>query len=205
MSPSKSVTLKRRGDTSAWHIEFIKNPHSLNFKKGDMVMKTGTRKQGIIWGGLLILFGIMALVETYTDLGPWVWVIVLAAAGLLAFVVFITDRGDYGRRWQRSCRSGGTECAVHCRVVPTSYPCAPRHACTLDTAARNSPICAWSGCHGRHRLASQRSNAGIQRRDRCPAGHDPSIRGRSYAGYARSADQHRRRTPTGPIDCAGCS
>ena len=59
-------------------------------------MKSGTRKQGIVWGGLLILFGIMALAETYTDLGPWVWVVVLAAAGLLVFLVFLTDRGDYG-------------------------------------------------------------------------------------------------------------
>lgn len=59
-------------------------------------MKSGTRKQGIVWGGLLILFGIMALVETYADLGPWVWVVVLAAAGLLVFLVFLTDRGDYG-------------------------------------------------------------------------------------------------------------
>jgi hypothetical protein len=58
-------------------------------------MKAGSRKQGIVWGGLLILFGIMALVEVYTDLSPWIWFIVLALAGLLVLLVFLTDRSDY--------------------------------------------------------------------------------------------------------------
>ncbi len=31
-------------------------------------METQSRKQGIVWGSLLIFFGVMALVETYTDL-----------------------------------------------------------------------------------------------------------------------------------------
>ena len=59
-------------------------------------MKAGSRKQGIVWGGLLILFGIMALVETYTDLSPWVWVSVLVIAGLLVLLVYLTDRSEYG-------------------------------------------------------------------------------------------------------------
>lgn len=58
-------------------------------------MKAGSRKQGIVWGGLLILFGIMALVEVYTDLSPWIWFIVLAFAGLLVLLVFLSDRRDY--------------------------------------------------------------------------------------------------------------
>ncbi len=58
-------------------------------------MKAGSRKQGIVWGGLLILFGIMALVEVYTDLSPWIWFIVLALAGLLVLLVFLSDRRDY--------------------------------------------------------------------------------------------------------------
>jgi hypothetical protein len=60
-----------------------------------MIMKAGSRKQGIVWGGLLILFGIMALVEVYTDLSPWIWFIVLALAGLLVLLVFLSDRRDY--------------------------------------------------------------------------------------------------------------
>jgi len=58
-------------------------------------MKSGSRKQGIVWGGLLILFGVMALVEVYIDLNPWIWFIVLALAGLIVFLVFLTDRSDY--------------------------------------------------------------------------------------------------------------
>jgi hypothetical protein len=61
-----------------------------------MIMKAGSRKQGMVWGGLLILFGVMALVEVYTDLSPWIWVIVLALAGLLVLLVFLSDRREYG-------------------------------------------------------------------------------------------------------------
>ena len=56
-------------------------------------MKTGA-KQGLIWGGLLILFGVMSLVEIYTDLGPWVWVAVLAATGLGAYGIYAMDRSE---------------------------------------------------------------------------------------------------------------
>jgi hypothetical protein len=59
-------------------------------------MKSQARKQGIVWGGLLILFGVMALVETYTDLTAWVWVAILAAAGLGVFGVYLTDRSQWG-------------------------------------------------------------------------------------------------------------
>ncbi len=59
-------------------------------------MKSGSRKQGMVWGGLLILFGIMALVEVYTDLSPWIWVIVLTLAGLLVLLVFLSGRREYG-------------------------------------------------------------------------------------------------------------
>lgn len=54
-----------------------------------------TRKQGLVWGGLLILFGVMSLVETYTDLTAWTWVVILAAAGLGAFGVYLTDRSEW--------------------------------------------------------------------------------------------------------------
>ena len=51
-------------------------------------------KQGLVWGGLLILFGVMALVETYIDLGPWVWVAVLTATGLGVYGIYATDRTE---------------------------------------------------------------------------------------------------------------
>ena len=49
----------------------------------------------MVWGGLLILFGVMSLVEVYFDLGPWVWVAVLAAAGLGIFGLYYTDRSQW--------------------------------------------------------------------------------------------------------------
>jgi hypothetical protein len=59
-------------------------------------MKSQAGKQGIVWGGLLILFGVMALVETYTDLSAWVWVAILTAAGLGVLGIYLTDRSQWG-------------------------------------------------------------------------------------------------------------
>jgi hypothetical protein len=57
-------------------------------------MQSQSKKQGLVWGGLLILFGVMALVATLTDLSAWLWVVVLAVAGLLVFGVYLTDRSE---------------------------------------------------------------------------------------------------------------
>lgn len=59
-------------------------------------MKTQSSKQGFVWGGLLILFGIMGLVEVYTNLTAWAWVAILALAGLGVFGAFLTERSDWG-------------------------------------------------------------------------------------------------------------
>jgi hypothetical protein len=59
-------------------------------------MKSQARKQSLVWGILLILFGVMALVETYTDLTAWAWVAILAAAGLGVFGIYLTDRSQWG-------------------------------------------------------------------------------------------------------------
>lgn len=56
-------------------------------------MKSQT-KQGLVWGGLLILLGVLSLVETYTDLGPWVWIAVLTVAGLGAYGIYAMDRSN---------------------------------------------------------------------------------------------------------------
>ena len=34
-------------------------------------MQSQTKRQALVWGGLLILFGVMALVATLTDLSDW--------------------------------------------------------------------------------------------------------------------------------------
>ena len=59
-------------------------------------MKSQARRQGLVWGVLLIFFGVVALVETYTDLSAWVWVAILAAAGLGVFGIYLTDRSQWG-------------------------------------------------------------------------------------------------------------
>ena len=59
-------------------------------------MKSQARRQGLVWGGLLIFFGVMALLEAYTDLSAWVWVAILAAAGLGVFGIYLTDRSQWG-------------------------------------------------------------------------------------------------------------
>jgi len=59
-------------------------------------MKSQVRRQHLVWGGLLILFGVVALVETFTALTTWAWVAILAAAGLGVFGVYLTDRSDWG-------------------------------------------------------------------------------------------------------------
>jgi hypothetical protein len=50
----------------------------------------------MVWGGLLILFGVVGLVDVYTDLTAWGWVAVLGVAGLGVFAVYLTDRSDWG-------------------------------------------------------------------------------------------------------------
>jgi hypothetical protein len=50
----------------------------------------------MIWGGLLIVLGVLGLIQVYVDLTAWVWVAVLAAAGLGVFLIYLTDRSDLG-------------------------------------------------------------------------------------------------------------
>ena len=59
-------------------------------------MKMQSNKQGYIWGGLLILFGAMGLVEVYTDLTAWAWVAILAVAGLGIIGVYLTEPTEWG-------------------------------------------------------------------------------------------------------------
>jgi hypothetical protein len=52
------------------------------------------KSQALVWGGLLILFGVVGLVATFISLTAWVWVVVLAVAGLGAFGVYLMDRSE---------------------------------------------------------------------------------------------------------------
>jgi hypothetical protein len=48
----------------------------------------------MVWGGLLILFGVMALAQTFTDISAWVWAVVLGISGLVVFAVYLSDRAS---------------------------------------------------------------------------------------------------------------
>jgi hypothetical protein len=47
-----------------------------------------------VLGGLFILLGVLALVETQTDLSPWIWVAVLAVGGLGVYAAYAMDRSE---------------------------------------------------------------------------------------------------------------
>jgi hypothetical protein len=55
-----------------------------------------SRSQSLVWGGLLIVFGLMGLAESYLALSIWTWIGVLAASGVGVFAVFLSDRSE---RW----------------------------------------------------------------------------------------------------------
>ncbi len=57
-------------------------------------MNTRSKKQGIVWGGLLIIFGVLALIETVTNLSAWIWVAVLVVGGLAVYAIYATDRTE---------------------------------------------------------------------------------------------------------------
>ena len=57
-------------------------------------MDTASKKSGLVLGGLLIVFGVMGLLETITDLSAWVWVAVLTVGGLGVYGVYATDRKE---------------------------------------------------------------------------------------------------------------
>lgn len=59
-------------------------------------MESRRRKSGMVWGGLMILFGGLSLLEMYTALTAWTWVAALAAAGLAVFLIYLSDRSDWG-------------------------------------------------------------------------------------------------------------
>ena len=67
-------------------------PKVYNLIEGSDRMNTQTKKSGIVIGGSLILFGVLALIETVIDLNPWVWVAVLVVGGFVVYAIYATDR-----------------------------------------------------------------------------------------------------------------
>jgi len=58
-------------------------------------MQLQSRNQALVWGSLLIIFGVVGLVESFTDLSTWAWVAILAATGLGIFGIFLRDRSEW--------------------------------------------------------------------------------------------------------------
>jgi len=52
------------------------------------------RKQGLVWGGLLILLGMMSLGETFFNMSAWAWVAMLIAGGLSVYGLYAIDRTE---------------------------------------------------------------------------------------------------------------
>ena len=58
-------------------------------------MLSRTAKQGLVWGGALILVGVLSLTGAFADLSGWVRAVCLTAAGLGALILYLTDRSDW--------------------------------------------------------------------------------------------------------------
>jgi hypothetical protein len=63
-------------------------------KKGVGSMLSRAAKQFLIWGGVLILVGVLSLVNQLVELSPWVWAAFLAGSGLGALGLYLADRCD---------------------------------------------------------------------------------------------------------------
>lgn len=58
-------------------------------------MESLSGKRGAVWGGLLILFGVLGLLQAVADVSEWVWVAILTLAGFGVFALYLTDRSDW--------------------------------------------------------------------------------------------------------------
>jgi hypothetical protein len=58
-------------------------------------MWTRPGKRALVWGGTLILVGVLSLVNQFVSLSAWVWALVFAVAGLGALGLYLSDRSDW--------------------------------------------------------------------------------------------------------------
>jgi len=51
-------------------------------------VNTQTRTQGTVWGGLLILLGVLSLLNMVIDVSAWIWVFALTAGGVVMLAIY---------------------------------------------------------------------------------------------------------------------
>lgn len=54
-----------------------------------------SRSQSLIWGGLLLVFGLMGLADNYFELSIWAWIGALAVSGVGVLMVYFSDRSEW--------------------------------------------------------------------------------------------------------------
>jgi hypothetical protein len=54
------------------------------------------QKRSLVWGGLLVFFGVAALAETFTDLSAWLWAAALYAGGVVVLGIYATGHSEKG-------------------------------------------------------------------------------------------------------------
>jgi hypothetical protein len=59
------------------------------------MFKDSSTKQGVIWGGLLIIFGVIGLLDSLMDLSYWVWVAAMGAMGVGVLAVYFADTSEW--------------------------------------------------------------------------------------------------------------
>jgi hypothetical protein len=59
-------------------------------------MKKRAIRQAIVWGGLLILSGVVLVLAQLANPSIWTWVAIFAGGGLGAFIVYLTEPADVG-------------------------------------------------------------------------------------------------------------
>ena len=58
-------------------------------------MNPVAKRQNVVWGALLILLGLLALVQTFANLSAWVWVAALSGGGLGMFAIYLATRSHW--------------------------------------------------------------------------------------------------------------
>jgi hypothetical protein len=59
-------------------------------------VNTQARNQSVLWGGLLILLGVLSLISTVVNLSAWIWFFALTAGG---FVMLAVYRAKHSNWW----------------------------------------------------------------------------------------------------------